>query len=178
MNKTITRSGLWLLIFFALIACLLQSQAQAQEQELPFETVAQKDSFIYRKTQPAIIVIANANDVDGLDRLISGISETYPELMKQLRQQDYNRVLVVLALYGYVGSGGHNITIERVIRKEDQINLFAQFRKPLSGTAVTDGFTSPYHVIAISKSETWRRNIHFVLLKDNISVAGTNHFVL
>jgi hypothetical protein len=53
----------------------------------------------------------------------------------------------------------------------------AEFISPSPGTRRIQAFTSPYHLIAVSKEGTWEQQIRFVLMVNGEPVAETTHFI-
>lgn len=159
------------LLLFVITAC------QPQEGELSFETIAQGDGFYtgrgYGEEEPSILVIANVDEIDepGLDVLFP------TELADQLRQLDYNRFFAILALQGLKPQGGYSVTVQRIVRQDDQINVYAEFTSPEPGTRRIQAFTSPYHLVAVSKQGEWGQQMNFVLVTDSEEVAETSHFI-
>jgi hypothetical protein len=178
VNKIITRSGVWPLIFFALIACLPQSQARTQGpteiQDLSFDTIDQGAYGLhYTGVKPAIFVIARVEDVDTLNVDL----QFRAPLTERLRQLDYNRSFAVLVFYGSVRTGGYSIIVDKISKQDSQIKVRAQFIQPGLHVEITQGFTLPYHLVAVSKTEPWKRNVRFILLKEDDPVAETSHFI-
>lgn len=159
------------LLLFVITAC------QPQEGKLPFETIAQGDGFYtgrgYGGEEPNLLIITGLNEVDspGLD------VEFPPELADQLRQLDYDRFFAILVLQGLKHQGGYSITVQRVVRQDDRVNVHAEFTKPEPGTRRIQAFTSPYHLIAVSKQGEWGQQFRFVLIADSEEVAETSHFI-
>jgi hypothetical protein len=145
------------------------------EQPLPFETVAQRDIINYREEKPALFVIAKAEEIDDFTQNV--LAED-PALANQLRALDYNRFFAVLALHGYIGSSGYNITVHKVVQQDSRVIVQAEFVEPAQGMAILDTFTSPYHLISVSKKGSASgKQIQFVLVKGDQPVAETTHFI-
>ncbi len=159
------------LLLFVITAC------QPQEGKLPFETIAQGDGFYtgrsYGGEGPNLLIITELNEVDspGLD------VEFPPELADQLRHLDYNRFFAVLVLQGLKSTGGFSVTVQRISRENNQVTVQIQFIEPGPGAWITGAFTSPYHLIAVSKRGEWRQQIRFVLVTNSEEVAETSHFI-
>ncbi len=159
------------LLLFVITAC------QPQERDLPFETIAQGDGFYtgrgYGEEKPSILVIANVDEIDepGLDVLFS------TELADKLRQLDYDRSFAILVLQGLKSTGGFSVTVQRISRQDNYVTVWVQFVEPALGTRRIAAFTSPYHLVAVSKQGEWGQQTHFVLVTDSEEVAETSHFI-
>lgn len=156
------------MLLFAIVAC------KSQIGELSFETIAQSDIINYREEKPALFVITNDDEID---TLVPNVLAEDPALVDQLRQLDYDRFFAILVLQGLKSTGGFSVTVQRISRQNNQVTVQVQFIEPGPGTRITAAFTSPYHLIAVSKQGEWRRQIRFVLVADSEEVAETSHFI-
>jgi hypothetical protein len=162
------------LLCLSLAIGLLLAACLPGGQDLAFESIAQRDIINYRQEQPALLVIARAGEVDDLTRNV--LAED-PPLAISLQALDYDRVFAILVLHGYVGSSGYSVTVKEVAQQGDQVSVWADFARPAPGTLTMPAFTSPYHLVAVSKEGSWGKDIHFVLMVDGRPVAETVHFV-
>lgn len=159
------------LLLFAITAC------QPQQGELPFETIAQGDGFYtgrgYGEEEPNLLIIAGPDEIDK-----PGLDIQFPlEVADQLRHLDYDRFFAVLVLQGLKSTGGFSVTVQRISRENNQVTVQVQFIEPGPGAWITGAFTSPYHLIAVSKRGEWRQQIRFVLVTNSEEVAETSHFI-
>jgi hypothetical protein len=160
-----------MMLLFTLVAC------KPQIEELSFETIAQGDGFYagrgYGGEEPALLVIASPEEADK-----PGLDVQFPsELADQLRTLDYARNFVVLALQGQKRSTGYAVTVKRIVRQGNQVTIDAEFVEPSSGTRRKPAFTSPYHLVAVSKERQWGQEVKFVLVVNDESVAETTHAI-
>lgn len=149
----------------------------SKDVELLFETMARDQGFFtgegYGREEPNLLVISQIADID-----TPGLEVRFPAaLADQLRVLDYDRFFAILALQGLHGSGGFQITVQRISRRGDTVFVQASFVEPGPDDFRTWGFTSPYHLVVVPKEASWRRSIRFVLMKDDRSVAETTHFI-
>jgi hypothetical protein len=156
------------LIFLALTSC------QHQEQELDFTTLSQKEVINYQIDIPALIVIAQPEEIEPSE---ASVFSEDPELSKQLHGLDYTDVFAVLALQGQKQITGYSITVQRVIQKDSQVTILAETTEPSQDTRIKPALTSPYHLIVVSKSESLSGNISFSLEVSGTTVAKTEHFL-
>jgi len=164
---------LLLVMMFIVIAC------KSPEEELPFETIAKSGGgdlglTTYRDKKPALLIIASDDDVDAL---IPSVLTRNPDLINQLRHIDYDRFFAILVLQGLKPQGGFSVTVQRIVRHGERVNVYAEFVSPEPGTRRIQAFTSPYHLVAVSKRGKWGQQIHFVLVADSEKVAETAHFI-
>ncbi|MGQ9482320.1 MAG: protease complex subunit PrcB family protein, partial [Chloroflexus sp.] len=156
------------LLLLATTAC------QSQEQELPFESIAQRDIINYREESPHLFIVANDEDIGTLSRNV--LAED-PTLAEQLSQLDYDLTFAVLVLQGQKGSTGYTVNIKQVVRQGNRVTIKAEFVEPSPGAFIKPAFTSPYHLVAVSKEGQWGQEVTFVLVVNDESVAETTHFI-
>lgn len=159
------------LLLLTITAC------QPGEQQLLFETVAQGDGFYtgqgYGAAEPSLLIIADPDEVDK-----PGLDVKFPtELADELRQLDYERVFTVLVLQGLQRAGGYSVTVQQVIRRNGQVTVYADFNNPAPETFRHQAFTSPYHLVTVSKEGEWGQQITFVLIANGEPVAEVAHFI-
>jgi hypothetical protein len=161
---------LWLLLFIV-TAC------QPNEQNLPIETISQGDGFYtsqgYSQEEPALLVIVNPDEVDK-----PGFDVQFPlELADQLRHLDYNHYFAILVFQGLKHQGGYSVTIQKVTREDDQVYVHAEFISPEPGSRRIQAFTSPYHLISVSKESTWDDQFNFLLIVDDKPAVEATHMI-
>lgn len=169
------RVSSFVILGIVMVAMLLVLTAcRPKEVELLFDTMAQRAVINYRQEKPTLFAIAKVEDVD---ELVPNVLAEDPTLVDQLRSLDYNHFFAILALQGLHGSGGYQITVQRISRQADTVFVWARFAEPAPDDFRTWGFTSPYHRVVVSKEASWRRSIRFVLMKDDQAVAETTRFI-
>lgn len=156
------------MLLFAVVAC------KSQLEELPFETLAQRDFINYREENPALLVITNDDEIK---TLVPNVLVEDPALADQLRQLDYDRSFAILVLQGQKRSTGYAVTVKQIVRQGNQVTIDADFVEPLPSTFRKPAFTSPYHLVAVSKEGQWGQEIKFVLVVNGETVAETTHFI-
>jgi len=153
---------------------LVTTTCQSRGQNLPFESIAQRDTINYREESPALFVITSNDEIDAL---VSTVLAEDPALADQLRQLDYDRFFAILILQGQKGGTGYAVTVSQIVREEEQATIEAEFVEPSPDAFIKPAFTSPYHLVAVSKQGEWGQQIHFVLVTDSEKVAETSHFI-
>lgn len=153
---------------------LVTATCQTRGQDLSFETILQRDIINYEEEKPELFVIAKNDEVDAL---VPTVLAEDPTLTDELRKLDYSRFFAILVLQGLKGQGGHSVTVQRIVRQNDQVNVYAEFTNPEPGTRRIQAFTSPYHLITVSKQSEWGQQMDFVLVVDSEEVAETSLFI-
>lgn len=95
-----------------------------------------------RPTVSRLYKIESVQDIESLVDLLPPVTIDY------LRNLDYDTYMVFTLLRGQRGEGGRETFIERISVSED-FNVYAQFRVPAVGVAVTLGSTFPYHIVKV-----------------------------
>lgn len=157
-----------LLLLLVAVAC------QDQGQDLFFETIAQNDIINYQEESPALFVVAENDAVSALTLTLLAEDSN---LADELRQLDYDRFYAVLVLQGQKSQGGHRVTVQRIVRLENRVSVYAEFTNPEPETRRTQAFTSPYHLVSVSNQGVWGQQIDFVLVAGSEDVAETSCFV-
>lgn len=149
---------------------------QAGEVEVPFKTIELRQPVTSEKTwtdpAPGLLVIATPADIDAARQYVSDEATT------TLAQLDYASHFVLLAFDGWKSEGYQDFQIQAVVRQNAEVLIFAQpSQKP--GPAATGVETSLYHLIKISKNESWDQMITFKLYFDRTqpAVAAVVHYV-
>ncbi len=66
---------------------------------------------------------------------------------------DFSRQLVLASFQGQQPSGGHSISIDRVVDRGDQLTVLVSKRVPAADAFVTMVLTSPYHLVAVDLAD-------------------------
>lgn len=136
-----------------------------QEVELPFETIEQQSTagtgIVYQPKEPGLIVITDPRDVDQLDGLVSS------DALMQLGEVNYETHFAVIVFLGWQPTGHEGINIERLVRTDNSVSIFAQIGRQLGSDVVT----SPYHLIKVAKTGHWDTTITFNLIASGTTIA-------
>lgn len=97
------------------------------------------------ETIPTVSQLYKIESVEDVEPLV-GLLPT--ATIDYLRNTDYNAYMVFALLRGKRGEGSRETFIERISISED-FNVYAQFRVPAVGSAVTQGESFPYHVVKV-----------------------------
>lgn len=66
---------------------------------------------------------------------------------------DFSRQLVLAAFQGQQPSGGHAISIDRVVEQGDRLTVVVSESVPAADAMVTMALTSPYHLVAVDLAD-------------------------
>jgi hypothetical protein len=149
---------------------------------LPFTTIAQGEHSSAKQflEKPHIIITTNVQEVDTALRQVAGDPPTLernPHPVEQARQIDYNRFFAILVLQGKQATAGYDVTVQQIVRHDDQVIVRALFVEPKQGEGAAQVGTDPYHLVAVPKEGVWGRQIQFELVADGKVVTQTAHFI-
>jgi hypothetical protein len=161
-----------LLVSILLTAC----GSLAAARPLPFETLDQGSTLRgYQpdySSDPLIRVIAAEQEVDPL---LADIP-VFVDVLERIEQVDYSKLVVILALQGYRGTGGYSIAIQEIHQRNNQIDVEATLREPGPEDGRTAAETDPYHIVTVSKEHFEQGStVRFRLLSRGRVVAETSH---
>jgi hypothetical protein len=161
------------------------AQPTAAGQSLSFTTVAKELDYNSNpsRREPQVLVITSAQDFETALRLVAGDPPsltTSPHPIEQARQLDYSRSFAILVLQGRQGTSGYSVTVDRMDRQGDRVQVLAAFVRPndVEGPVATSAIlTDPYHLIAIEKMGAWQQEIRFELVEKDQAVVETTHYI-
>ena len=161
MKKANLRVVLAALMLAALGASL--AACRPRQIELPFETIAKSEGFGTGRSpaDPNFLVIAEPEEVDS-----PGLDVQFPsDLAEQLRAVDYRSNFVIAVFRGRLSILSPKLDVEvlRVVRDGETVIVKARFGDSVIGERISPAFSSPYHIVAVSKEGEWSRDISFVL---------------
>lgn len=150
---------------------------------LSFETIAQEsaNSLITGRNwenQSGFFVITGPEEVNSPQLDIPELQFRFPAaLAEQLHALDYHRSFAVV-VFRWLGATSDKYTVDilQVARDGENVVLKAHFGKP--GQELTlAAFSSPFHIIAVSKEGEWAQDIRFVLKVDGQVVKERTYFI-
>ncbi len=149
------------------------SACKSQETNLPFEILEQEErnltGQVYEAREPGLIIVAQPNEVAELD---DWITETAKE---QLQTMDYDTYFALVIFQGIKPTDGYSVQIERIIRKNYEVTIHAQFQEPRPDHKKNDIVTSPYCLIQVQKIGAWDQDIKFNVIADGGVVIAISH---
>lgn len=156
-------------------------------QSLPFQTIAQGEQLRSAAFEPQeygkpeILVIAEPKDIDAFIQFIrmpdnppGGAADPQVRLVNQIRQIDYDANLLIIVLQGIQGMGGFKTDIQKIVRKEDEMQVDAEFIRPRGGPTI---MTDPYSVVSVAKNNLRGKTIRFVLWSNGKKVSEITYTV-
>lgn len=158
-------------------AGVILAACRPQQTELPFETIAQSEGFTTGRSpaDPNLVVISSPEQVDS-----PGLDIQFPsDLAEQLRAVDYKTHFVIAVFRGTLTITSPRLTVDilRIVRQGNRVVLQTHFGDSVIGTRILPAFSSPYHIITVSKEGEWSRDIRFVLEVDEKEVAERTYFI-
>lgn len=156
-----------------LIVCVLITGCESSitlKYELLLSNVSLETEPLSEKA-PNIIVIASKEEIVPP---VKGVK--YPNTVSDLLSKlDYKKSVAVLFLVGQIQKDS---IINTVVREGDRVTIELKDYSIGPGNYELRGFTLPYQLISIEKSETWDDNIHFVVRANQTDIiAEIDHFV-
>lgn len=132
------------------------------EVEIPFETVALDEDglVVVMEDEPLLLAIKSPGEISSIaDRL------SYESLAK-LQAVDFDDFVVVALLRDFQLSTGYPVYIKRLVQRDGQLIVYAEFWSPpeLSGQGMAT--TAPYHLVKITKKQNLPNNLALVLQKE------------
>lgn len=146
-------------VLLPLVVALLLGLTACKPQEIPlsFETLEQESSpgsiRQWEDKEPKLLVMASAQDVEEAKPFVTA------EALAALQQMDYTTHFAILAFRGFQSSELVRFKIERILRRDNEVALFAQ-----PGTeGPNPAESSPYHLIEVKKEGNWNADFTFNL---------------
>lgn len=165
-----------LMIFLSVLAISLGlSACQPKEVDLLFETIERRDASgtgqVYQDRQPGLLVITTPEEAASLGALVTS------EAQAQLQSLNYNAHFAIAIFQGRKPTTGYGVEIERITRLESKVTIYARFLEPKPNAERAPEETSPYHVVQVQKTGTWRQSIIFDLVEGDTVVTSLSHYV-
>jgi hypothetical protein len=174
--KKINLSILLAVLLLAAAGAILPA-CRPEQTDLPFDTIAQDDGFATGRSpaDPNLVVISNPEQVDS-----PGLDVQFPSnLAEQLRAVDYQTHFVIAVFRGTLRGRSPKLDVEvlRIVRDRDRVVVQARFGHSVVGERSFPAFSSPYHIITVSKEGKWSRDIRFTLKVDEKEVVERTYFI-
>lgn len=145
---------LWLTIVVILTG---MTSCGPKETELTFETIERSDLGSYSIREPHLILITTLQEIERVEGWIT------QEALVQLVELDFEQYFAIAIFRGRQPTSGYDIMIERVARRGDKIEVYAQFWSPSPHYGVRNEATSPYHLIKVRRDDGVDQEIELVL---------------
>ena len=91
--------------------------------------------------------------VEREEQLVIDSQTEYAELMEKLgraedtKEIDFSRFIVIAVFMGEKPTGGYDIRIQSIVRKDGLLEVHVLTRVPKEGEMVTQALSSPYHIV-------------------------------
>lgn len=113
---------------------------------IPFESLAQGDSYTAELQTPTLFIAGNASQADRFIRFLND-----PAIAQRIQAIDFNTTWVVSVFRGQVASSGYGITIEEISTAPGTVRLRVNLTDPAYGQNVSDIIAYPYHAVLVPK---------------------------
>lgn len=145
-------------VFVALlVGALLAGCLGPEPQELPFETIEHKawpeTGEHWANPNPGLVVVTTPEEVERLERFVT------VEARRIVRTLDFETYFAAGVFWGWKSSGYRDFQINRVVRRGDEVAIYAQAGSHTGEQEVT----SPYHLVRVQKVGKWNSDIHFTV---------------
>ncbi len=156
------------IIVLLLLTILGLSACRPKEVELPFENIElYQYSPKYEQKEPGLMIITSAEEANEADGWVT------VDALEQLQEMDYETHFAIIAFLGWQPTGHEGIRIERIVRMNNNVSIFAQIGRRLGDDVVT----SPYHLIKVTKTGHWDAVITFSLIASGTTIVTTSQQV-
>ncbi len=118
-----------------------------------------------------LIVIARPEDVAELGNKIR------VETKAELEVINYSSNFALVVFQGWKPSTGYMVTIDRITRNQETVNVYVLIREPALHEKVNETVISPYHLVKVQKSGEWGGNFTFNLIESKAVVASISHYI-
>ena len=120
---------------------------------------------------PDLMIIAAPEDM-----LPPASVESYSQAMlEKLKEVDFNHSFVILHLVGQLPENG---MISNIVRRGDEVHIILKSYSIGPGNYELEGFTQPYQMTSVTKTDHWGTEIQFTVEIENGNVLGqTKHFI-
>jgi hypothetical protein len=157
-----------LLLAVAAIGC-----QQKTTKTLPYEILVEASPFTTTNAAeeiPNLIIIASSDEISPP---ISGV-EFSENMAEQLRKIDFAKSFAILTLVGQIPG---NSPIAAITRTNNQVVIELKDYNIGPGNYAFPGFSMPYRLISVMKTDEWEQDIDFVLQEDDNVLGRVTHFI-
>lgn len=115
---------------------------------IPFDNLAQGDSYTAEVEIPTLFVATNAAQAT---RFTQWLNNT--DITNQIQAVDFNTTWVVAVFRGQVGSSGYGITVEEISTAPKTVQIKVNVTEPAPDRVVSTVISYPYHIILIPREK-------------------------
>jgi hypothetical protein len=113
--------------------------------DLPFETVERDDWSKEPVYEQRLVLVTNQAELERLKNHIS------TEAMGHLSDLDYEKYFVIAVFRGGKPTTRYDVEIERVVKQDDKIVVYALLWEPAPYTGFSETETAPYQVVKVQR---------------------------
>lgn len=147
---------------------------EGEAQALPFETIDRNEwaGDFWQIEEPGLQLIVAPDDTQHLDELL------VKDARDQLFGLDYGNHFAIAVFLGHFSQDhGQDVEVQQVLRRGNQVALYARVHIPEPGEESRAQEISPYHVISIAKEGEWNQEIEFTLYLNGEAAVTETHFI-
>ena len=166
----ITRHVILLMIVLVTAAC-----NKADQQALPFSVLVQASSFREvsppQQEPPHLIVIATREEI------VPPIAEFRlpDDMLDQLNSINFDTSFAVLFMVGQIAEAN---VITEITREHEQVIIKLADYSVGPGNYILAGYSMPYQLVAVEKTDSWNQDIEFILEDDTGNLlSSTDHHI-
>ena len=148
----------------------LSSTRPAPAGGLAFRSLGQAAPTNAEPQTPMVYIAASANELAPFAQLLT---EEHQQLAGSV---DYTKSLVLAVFSGAVGASGSTMTVEQIRLDGGKLLVVANRRDPQPGENVLAVFTSPYHLVELSRAELGGIPASWTLVNSQGDVMATGSF--
>ena len=114
---------------------------------IPFETILQGENSTHLGMEPLLFLIDDPEDATPVLEYLS--ANRHAIVAAQVQNLVYTPGIIIALFRETQATSGYEVNIERVVQRDKEIHLYAEFWEPGPRSGVTPAGTSPYHIIKL-----------------------------
>lgn len=163
-------------VFFLLLSLLLMTScSETSQQNLVFSVLDQSSPFVEisdpKHDAPSFIIIASP------DEIVPPIPEFAfsDAVLEKLKGINFDNSLAILLLVDQVSKGD---VVTQVSREADKVIISIKNDAVGPGNYKIMGYSLPYQLISVEKTDKWDQNIEFIIEDENGNLLGKfSHYI-
>jgi hypothetical protein len=126
--------------------------------EVPFDTLVQHEYSSYIGTEPLMFLITNLEETQPVMTYLSLDQEK-----EQLQSLDFTQYIAITLFRGTHASSGYEAKIDRIIRQDHELHVYAEFWEPGLGYPTNSAAMSFYQIVKLSRQHIDSQPLQVVL---------------
>jgi len=154
---------------------LMASCNRISQQNLAFSVLVQSSPFVEispsKQNAPSLIIIASQ------DEIVPPISEFVfsDDVLEKLKGINFDNSFAILLLVGQISEDD---MVNRVSRETDKVIISVKNYTVGPGNYKLKGYSLPYQLISVEKTDKWDQNIDFIIEDENGNYLGKfSHYI-